>query len=455
MGVTASESGYAHDGNGNLTLAGPVLQAQYNIMNLPTSIRTEAGKRHFAYVYGGGKYEARIEADTVLSETRHYFGGIEFVDGNPESYNFGDGRIVYSDSVPPRPQFRLTDHLGNTVVFFEDKNLDGCITTEADTSGLAVEVLQRLWYYPFGLQMENLSTWETEPGQGYRYNGKERDTLSGWYEYGARWGILEIGRWNGVDPLADNYPGWSPFSFTLDNPISFTDPTGMGVDWHEDGNGNLVKDAGDNAQTLQTYIQKQTGVEISSEHAESVNASVGEGGTVSTSLAVNAALLLVMPSNDNNRLIGHIALQLGNTAYSFEGDGKLYDRDPEKYINWDGKKFGMMEAPITAKVSLADVKATFNNFESNVNKAVGYNLITSSCITSCLNGLNTLGIATNNTRGQVVLPISIMYEAYNKGIVGNAIYHNPAMVQNSINNVVPTIWNNTQWGTQYRGKIFK
>jgi RHS repeat-associated protein len=111
-------------------------------------------------------------------------------------------------------------------MFFEDKDNNGCITTEADTSGLAVEVLQRLWYYPFGLQMENLSTWETAPGQAYRYNGKERDTLSGWTDFGARWGILEIGRWNGVDPLAGEFPGWSPFSSMLNNPISFVDPDG-------------------------------------------------------------------------------------------------------------------------------------------------------------------------------------------------------------------------------------
>ena len=189
LGVTASENGYAHDGNGNLTLAGPVLQAQYNIMNLPTSIRTEAGKRHFAYVYGGGKYEARIEADTVLSETRHYFGGIEFVDGNPESYNFGDGRIVYSDSVPPRPQFRLTDHLGNTVVFFEDKNNNGCITTEDQaTSQADLEIIQRLLYYPFGMAYEG--PWlmnDAARDTKYQYNGKEMNDDFGYEKKYTRW----------------------------------------------------------------------------------------------------------------------------------------------------------------------------------------------------------------------------------------------------------------------------
>jgi hypothetical protein len=111
------------DGNGNLTGAGNV-SAQYNIMNQPTTIAHNAGRtRHFAYIYGGGKYKARLLINPDFEETRHYLGGLEFVDGEPESYNFGDGRIVWipvmdsttQDTVKvPQPQFRLTDHLGNT-----------------------------------------------------------------------------------------------------------------------------------------------------------------------------------------------------------------------------------------------------------------------------------------------------------------------------------------------------
>ena len=54
---------------------------------------------------------------------RHYLGGLEFKNGVLESFNFGDGRIVFHDTVPTlRFQYRLTDHpdlrygtgLGNT-----------------------------------------------------------------------------------------------------------------------------------------------------------------------------------------------------------------------------------------------------------------------------------------------------------------------------------------------------
>jgi len=60
----------------------------------------------------------------------------------------------------------------------------------------------------------------------WRFTGKEQDKLTGLYYFGARYYDPMFSRWLSVDPLAEKYPGWSPYNYTLNNPIRFIDPDG-------------------------------------------------------------------------------------------------------------------------------------------------------------------------------------------------------------------------------------
>ncbi|MFK8008269.1 MAG: RHS repeat domain-containing protein [Saprospiraceae bacterium] len=94
------------------------------------------------------------------------------------------------------------------------------------------EILQESHYYPFGMAMNG--AWQdivNGPENNYLYNGKEMQSDFGldWSDYGARYYDPAIGRWNGIDLLAEQYSSTSPYIYTLNNPIKFIDPDGMRV----------------------------------------------------------------------------------------------------------------------------------------------------------------------------------------------------------------------------------
>ena len=85
-------------------------------------------------------------------------------------------------------------------------------------------VTQHTEYIAFGeVLFEEHSTSKTMP---YLFNGKELDSETGLYYYGARYYDPKVSLWLNVDPLAEKYPHVSPYTYTLNNPIKFIDPDG-------------------------------------------------------------------------------------------------------------------------------------------------------------------------------------------------------------------------------------
>ena len=63
----------------------------------------------------------------------------------------------------------------------------------------------------------------------YKFNAKELDSETGLYYYGARYYNPRLSIWYGVDPLAEKYPSWSPYNYTLNNPVNYIDPDGRDI----------------------------------------------------------------------------------------------------------------------------------------------------------------------------------------------------------------------------------
>ncbi len=86
-------------------------------------------------------------------------------------------------------------------------------------------VLETRDYYPYGLEMPGRSFVSGTKAKE-NFTGHELDAESGLIYTGARFYMPNIGRWASVDPVADKYPGWSPYNYVLNNPLGLVDPDG-------------------------------------------------------------------------------------------------------------------------------------------------------------------------------------------------------------------------------------
>ncbi len=74
-------------------------------------------------------------------------------------------------------------------------------------------------YYPFGMKHEGYNVLAGNPAYKYGYNGKELQTESRMYDYGARMYMSDIGRWGVIDPLAEKMTRHSLYNYAFNNPI--------------------------------------------------------------------------------------------------------------------------------------------------------------------------------------------------------------------------------------------
>ena len=130
---------------------------------------------------------------------------------NPEDEGAGYG---YSNGMQQQERdvfYYHSDHLGSTS-YITDRN------------GNATQFVS---YKPYGeaLVDEHATSFETP----WKFNGKELDSETGLYYYGARYYEPVLALWYGVDKLAEKYPSIGGYVYCVGNPIKFVDPDGNKV----------------------------------------------------------------------------------------------------------------------------------------------------------------------------------------------------------------------------------
>ena len=123
-------------------------------------------------------------------------------------------------------------HDEKDVYFYHSDHL-GSASWITDGSGIPVQHLQ---YLPFGEPFVDQHPAGYQ--ERFRFTGKEKDEETGYGYFGARYMDHELmTMWLSVDPMADKYPGITPYNYCNWNPVILIDPDGR--DWYKAEDGSV------------------------------------------------------------------------------------------------------------------------------------------------------------------------------------------------------------------------
>ncbi len=112
-----------------------------------------------------------------------------------------------------------------TSIYFYHPDHLGTNTLITDLHGDPYQFFVNLPYGETMIEQSNIVDYDNP----FKFNGKELDTETGLYYYGARYYDPTLSVWLGVDPLAEKYTAWSSYAYCLDNPIIYIDHDGREV----------------------------------------------------------------------------------------------------------------------------------------------------------------------------------------------------------------------------------
>ncbi|MCX2839451.1 DUF6443 domain-containing protein [Salinimicrobium sp. MT39] len=244
---------YTYDGNGNMLKdlnkgigASTTNGITYNHLNLPKSVNIGSGTISYIYDATGVK-QRKVVGTTTTDYAGNYIYKKEG-SNNPtlQFFNHPEG-YVENVSGTYKYHYQYKDHLGNIRLSYSNNGT---------ASSPSLVISEENNYYPFGLEHKGYNNVVNGVHINYfNYNGQELNETLGLnvLEMTFRQYDPAIGRFNVIDELAEQAQDYTPYRFGFNNPIFFSDPTGL---W-ESVNGGYTTTDEDEIARLLGYINQE------------------------------------------------------------------------------------------------------------------------------------------------------------------------------------------------------
>lgn len=233
--------------------------------------------------------------------------------------------------------YQYKDHLGNVRLSYSDE--DGNLAASPS------EIREENNYYPFGFKHKgyNNTLISNNLAQKFTFNGQQFDeTLNlNVQEMDFRQYSSAIGRFYNIDRLAELSSSLTPFRFGFNNPIYWSDPSGL---YEIDENGNIVITNEVEVENLLSYLNNNEGASAD-DIAEHIFTS-GEFGIDLDEVVVTAG----SPSSEflaSNRIRKQVESGL-KTVTNFSGNINFTKKRNLAEWAWDNKH----QIAVTAGASL-------------------------------------------------------------------------------------------------------
>jgi RHS repeat-associated protein len=180
------------------------------------SILNPKGSTTVSFNYDGNGERVKKVSST---QTVYYFGEFYENRGGIGVYHlFAGNRRIASIRTDGKHQHFHSNHLGSASVITDDYG----------------NRKERMEYLPFGTYLESVDYDGAFPDVFHTFTGQEEDDELGFLNYGARLYDPLLGRFISPDRIVqapENIQSLNRYSYCLNNPLIYTDPSGEFIEW--------------------------------------------------------------------------------------------------------------------------------------------------------------------------------------------------------------------------------